>query len=72
MISVDLRASHRRLAEFVFRAGDRCEEAAPEIFLLSLRIYKVDQTNSVKQVRVQCQFRAVLKALPWVSRACSC
>lgn len=41
------------LAEFVCRAGARCEEASADIFLACLRIFKVDQTNSVKQAALE-------------------
>ena len=41
------------LADFVSRAGQRCEEAAADVFLTCLRVFKVDQTNSVKQAALE-------------------
>jgi hypothetical protein len=43
----------RGLADFVNRAGQRCEEAAADVFLTCLRVFKVDQTNSVKQAALE-------------------
>lgn len=48
------------MAEFVDRAGPRCEEASAEIFLACFKIFKVDQTNSVKQAALE-PMKAVLR-----------
>ena len=41
------------IADFVDRAAARAAEPAPDIFLCAYKIFKVDQTNSVKQAALE-------------------